>query len=96
METTNLGKIKDWLEDSADHETLSRVCAKLRAISSAFSGFDGQASIMGSDIFGYWIIHEELCDQLETLMQDGGDNFYQGCTLYGPCKQKGGSHGNET
>lgn len=61
-----------YIESLDDLERLSVVYSKLEAISSYFSYFgevDPHKSVQASDVYGYWFIIQDICDELRDILK---------------------------
>jgi hypothetical protein len=61
-----------WIEDMDDIDKLSTIYSKLEAISSYFSYFrDAKPSmpIQASDVYGYWFIIKDICNELAGILK---------------------------
>jgi len=60
------------IESLSDLERLSVVYSKLEAISSFFSYFgeaDPSKSVQASDVYGYWFILQDICEELADILK---------------------------
>ena len=79
MKKENKQRILAWppssyqnIESITDLERLSVVYSKLEAISSYFSYFENikpDHSVQASDVYGYWFILKDICDELADILK---------------------------
>jgi len=79
MKKENKQRILAWppsdyqnIESITDLERLSVVYSKLEAISSYFSYFgevQPHKSVQTSDVYGYWFIIKDICDELADILK---------------------------
>ena len=79
MKKENKQRILAWppsiyqnIESLTDLERLSVVYSKLEAISSYFSYFgevQPHKSVQASDVYGYWFIIQDICNELRDILK---------------------------
>jgi len=60
------------IEGLSDLERLGVIYSKLEAISSYFSYFENikpDKSVQASDVYGYWFIIKDICDELADILK---------------------------
>jgi hypothetical protein len=61
-----------WIEDFHDMEKLSEIYAKLECIADHFSTYskpNQERPICASEIYGYWFIIRDICNELSDILK---------------------------
>jgi hypothetical protein len=61
-----------WIEDFEDLEKLAEIYSKLMAITDYFSTFNNpsvERPVMANNVYGFWFIFRDICDDLEDILK---------------------------
>ena len=60
-----------WINDIDDLDKLSRIYAKLEAMTNVFSTYNnpGERNVHASELYGFWFIFRDICDDLADILK---------------------------